>query len=58
MRVRISSPIREIFQGVLAGAGWKEREDGKRKDFRRITRALQTRLDLRDPRPEPELVDH
>lgn len=37
MRARISSQIREIFQGVLAGAGWKEGEEGKRKDLRRVS---------------------
>ena len=48
MRARISSPIRDIFQGVLAGAGWNEGEEGEGKDLRRVAWALQRSLDLRD----------
>lgn len=46
MRARVSSQIREIFQGVLAG--WKEGEERKRKDLKRVAWALQRKLDLRD----------
>lgn len=54
MRVRISSQIREIFQGILAGVGWKEREKRVKEGY--MGPMEETGSDR--PRPEPELADH
>lgn len=48
MRARISSQIREVFQGVLVEADWKEREEEKRKYFKRVSWAPQRRLNLKN----------
>lgn len=48
MRAKVSSHMKEIFQGVLAGASWNNREERKGKDLGRVAWALQRSLDQRD----------
>lgn len=51
MRARISSQIRKISQGVLAGAGWNEGGEKKGKDFKKGCPGSAEKTGSERPRP-------
>lgn len=56
MRARISSQIRKISQGVLAGAGWNEGGEKKGKDFKKGCPGSAEKTGSERPRPSQSLL--